>query len=89
MSNVVNGYARVTPKTRAKVEQALAELDYRPNLMARNLANGRSGQIAVVVPYLDTPYFSDLLQAIIRWCAGAGTTCWSTRPTGSGRTRAS
>lgn len=65
VSNVVNGYAQVSAKTRAKVERALEELDYRPNLMARNLANGRSGQIAVVVPYLDTPYFSELLQAII------------------------
>jgi LacI family transcriptional regulator, repressor for deo operon, udp, cdd, tsx, nupC, and nupG len=65
VSNVVNGYAPVTASTRAKVEQAIEELDYRPNLMARNLANGRSGQIAVVVPYLDTPYFAELLQAII------------------------
>ena len=65
VSNVVNGYANVTPGTRAKVERAIEELDYRPNLLARNLANGRSGQIAVVVPYLDTPYFSELLQAII------------------------
>jgi LacI family transcriptional regulator, repressor for deo operon, udp, cdd, tsx, nupC, and nupG len=42
------------------------ELGYRPNVLARNLAAGRSGQIAVVVPYLDTPYFSELLQGIIR-----------------------
>ena len=65
VSNVVNGYANVTPGTRAKVEKAIQELDYRPNLLARNLANGRSGQLAVVLPYLDTPYFSELLQAII------------------------
>ncbi|WP_165400145.1 LacI family DNA-binding transcriptional regulator [Motilibacter rhizosphaerae] len=65
VSNVVNGYARVTPDTRAKVERALAQLDYQPNLLARSLANGRSGQILVVVPYLDTPYFSELLQAVI------------------------
>ncbi|WP_214404949.1 LacI family DNA-binding transcriptional regulator [Pseudonocardia lacus] len=65
VSNVVNGYAPVTERTRRKVEQALAQLDYRPNLLARNLARGRSGQIAVVVPYLDTPYFSELLQGII------------------------
>jgi LacI family transcriptional regulator, repressor for deo operon, udp, cdd, tsx, nupC, and nupG len=65
VSNVVNGYARVTEHTRAKVERAIAELGYRPNVLARNLANGRSGQIAVVVPYLDTPYFAELLQAII------------------------
>lgn len=65
VSNVVNGYARVTDSTREKVERAIRELGYRPNVLARNLANGRSGQIAVVVPYLDTPYFSELLQAII------------------------
>jgi LacI family repressor for deo operon, udp, cdd, tsx, nupC, and nupG len=65
VSNVVNGYARVTERTREKVERAIVELDYRPNVLARNLANGRSGQIAVVVPYLDTPYFAELLQAII------------------------
>jgi DNA-binding LacI/PurR family transcriptional regulator len=65
VSNVVNGYAKVAPETRAKVERAIAELGYRPNVLARNLATGRSGQIAVVVPYLDTPYFAELLQAII------------------------
>jgi DNA-binding LacI/PurR family transcriptional regulator len=65
VSNVVNGYAPVTERTRRKVERALEKLDYRPNVLARNLATGRSGQIAVVVPYLDTPYFSELLQGII------------------------
>ena len=65
VSNVVNGYAKVTDATRAKVERAIAELGYRPNVLARNLATGRSGQIVVVVPYLDTPYFAELLQAII------------------------
>ena len=66
VSNVVNGYVHVSAATRAKVEKAISELDYRPNILARNLANGRSGQIAVVVPYLDTPYFAELLQGIIR-----------------------
>ena len=50
VSNVVNGYAKVTDATRAKVERAIAELGYRPNVLARNLATGRSGQIVVVVP---------------------------------------
>ena len=65
VSNVVNGYVHVAPATRAKVAEAIAALDYRPNILARSLASGRSGQIAVVIPYLDTPYFSELLQAII------------------------
>lgn len=66
VSNVVNGYAAVSEATRAKVQRAVDELGYRPNVLARNLATGRSGQIAVVVPYLDTPYFAELLQGIIR-----------------------
>jgi LacI family transcriptional regulator, repressor for deo operon, udp, cdd, tsx, nupC, and nupG len=72
VSNVVNGYAPVTAGTREKVESAIQSLDYRPNVLARNLANGRSGQIAVVVPYLDTPYFAELLQAIIPAARKAG-----------------
>ncbi|MBW6436134.1 LacI family transcriptional regulator [Actinoplanes hulinensis] len=66
VSNVVNGYANVTERTRERVQRAVEELGYRPNVLARNLAQGRSGQIAVVVPYLDTPYFSELLQSVIR-----------------------
>jgi LacI family repressor for deo operon, udp, cdd, tsx, nupC, and nupG len=66
VSNVVNGYARVTERTRIRVQRAVDELGYRPNVLARNLAQGRSGQIAVVVPYLDTPYFAELLQDVIR-----------------------
>jgi LacI family repressor for deo operon, udp, cdd, tsx, nupC, and nupG len=66
VSNVVNGYAPATEQTRQRVLQAVEQLGYRPNVLARNLARGRSGQIAVVVPYLDTPYFSELLQGIIR-----------------------
>jgi LacI family transcriptional regulator, repressor for deo operon, udp, cdd, tsx, nupC, and nupG len=66
VSNVVNGYAPVSEAMRARVQQAVDQLGYQPNVVARNLASGRSGQIAVVVPYLDTPYFSELLQGIIR-----------------------
>jgi DNA-binding LacI/PurR family transcriptional regulator len=72
VSNVVNGYARVTERTRRRVQDAVEQLGYRPNVLARNLAAGRSGQIAVVVPYLDTPYFAELLQGIIRAARMAG-----------------
>jgi LacI family transcriptional regulator, repressor for deo operon, udp, cdd, tsx, nupC, and nupG len=72
VSNVVNGYAPVTEKTRAKVQRVLDELGYRPNVLARNLARGRSGQLAVVVPYLDTPYFAELLQGVISYARAHG-----------------
>ena len=54
VSNVVNGYVHVRPDTRARVEEAIAELNYRPNLSARHLRKGRTGLIALAVPELDS-----------------------------------
>ncbi|MEU6173651.1 LacI family DNA-binding transcriptional regulator [Streptantibioticus parmotrematis] len=65
VSNVVNGYAPVSDETRSRVEKAVAELDYRPNLLARNLKQGRTGMLALVVPELDVPYFSELARAVV------------------------
>jgi len=65
VSNVVNGYAPVSDEKRKLVEAAVSELGYRPNTLARNLKNGRSGLIALVVPELDVPYFSELARAVI------------------------
>lgn len=65
VSNVVNGYAPVSDEMRARVEAAVAELGYRPNLLARHLKQGRTGLIALVVPELDVPYFSELARAVV------------------------
>jgi DNA-binding LacI/PurR family transcriptional regulator len=65
VSNVVNGYVHVRPDTRARVERAIAELRYRPNLSARNLRTGRTGVIALAVPQLIQPYFAELAQHVI------------------------
>ncbi|WP_336208874.1 LacI family DNA-binding transcriptional regulator [Nonomuraea sp. LPB2021202275-12-8] len=65
VSNVVNGYQFVKQETRTRVEQAIAELNYRPNLTARNLRQGRSGVIALAVPDLDIPYFAELATNVI------------------------
>ena len=37
VSNVVNGSARVSEQTRQRVQEAIDELGYRPNLAARSL----------------------------------------------------
>ncbi|HEU4911707.1 MAG TPA: LacI family DNA-binding transcriptional regulator [Actinomycetes bacterium] len=64
VSNVVNGSAPVTAGTRAKVDAALTQLNYRPNLAARNLRRGRSGLVALAVPEIDSPYFAELARRI-------------------------
>ncbi len=65
VSNVVNGYLHVAPDTRARVQRAIDEMGYRPNLSARSLRSGRTGIIAVAVPRLDEPYFAELAAAVI------------------------
>jgi DNA-binding LacI/PurR family transcriptional regulator len=60
VSNVVNGTFPVSPPTRSRVERALVELDYVPNLSARGLRNGRTGLVALALPDLATAYSAEL-----------------------------
>ena len=60
VSNVINGVVFVRPDTRTRVESALAELDYVPNLSARGLRTGRTGSIALAFPDLSTPYSAEM-----------------------------
>ncbi len=48
VSRVLNDYAFIKPDTRERVLQAIASLDYRPNMAARTLATSRSRTIGVV-----------------------------------------
>lgn len=52
VSRYLKGNGGMKPATRARVEQAVAELDYRPNLIARSMRTRRSNRIAVVLPEL-------------------------------------
>ena len=74
VSNVVNGYAPVSDATRRRVEAAVEQIGYRPNVLARNLRRGRSGLLALVVPELDVPYFAELARAVISQARGQGFT---------------
>ncbi|MBB5959750.1 DNA-binding LacI/PurR family transcriptional regulator [Saccharothrix tamanrassetensis] len=65
VSNVVNGYVHVSAVTRAKVQQAIAALNYRPNTAARHLRQGRSGVIALALPELRAPYFAELAGFVV------------------------
>ena len=48
VSRVLNGFAGVSPATRARVEDAVAALGYRANAAARVLAGGRSRALGVI-----------------------------------------
>ncbi|MEU6080006.1 LacI family DNA-binding transcriptional regulator [Streptomyces sp. NPDC047108] len=65
VSNVVNNYQHITPAMRARVQHAIDELGYRPNLTARHLRKGRTGIIALALPELANPYYAELAGAVI------------------------
>jgi DNA-binding LacI/PurR family transcriptional regulator len=73
VSNVVNGQ-KVRPETLDRVQRAIDELRYQPNLTARNLRTGRTGVIALAVPELTSPYFAELARSIIAASAKQGWT---------------
>ncbi len=54
----------VRAETRARVLAAATELGYQPNRAARGLITGRTGNIGIVVPDLDNPFFTAILKAV-------------------------
>lgn len=86
VSNVVNNYQHVTPGMRARVQQAIDELGYRPNLTARHLRKGRTGIIALAVPEFGNPYFAELAGAVIDAAARHDYTVLVDHTAGCGRT---
>jgi DNA-binding LacI/PurR family transcriptional regulator len=72
VSNVINNHPHVRSTTRAKVEEAIASLGYRPNLTARSLRSGHTGAITLALPQLSLPYFAELADAVIEAAAKHG-----------------
>ncbi|WP_323960364.1 LacI family DNA-binding transcriptional regulator [Arthrobacter sp. JZ12] len=72
VSNVINHHPNVRPSTRERVEQAIAQLGYRPNLTARSLRSGQTGAITLAVPQLRLPYFAELADAVLTAASARG-----------------
>jgi len=63
VSNVVNDRPNVGARTRERVQQAIRELNYRPQVSAQQMRTGTSGLITLAIPSLASTYFSELAQA--------------------------
>jgi LacI family transcriptional regulator len=61
VSNVLSGARRVSPETRGRVEDALRELGFRPNRVARALSQRRTHTVGMVVPDVTNPFFAALI----------------------------
>lgn len=64
VSNVLTGRKYVSPELTQKIQWAVKELNYTPNLMARALVTSRSHQLALLVHEIANPYYSEIAEAM-------------------------
>lgn len=64
VSKVLRGNPDISEKTRARVLQRMQELKYKPNMLARALASGRSYTMGLVVPDLVHPFFAEFAKSL-------------------------
>jgi LacI family transcriptional regulator len=64
VSHVVNQTRFVEQETRQRVLQAIAELGYRPSVVARSLTTNRTQTIGVIVSDASNYFFAEVLQGI-------------------------
>lgn len=64
VSRALSRPERVDTETRARIFEQIQRLGYQPNLAARSLITGRTGNLAVIVPDLANPFFPDVVKAV-------------------------
>ncbi|MCA8903836.1 MAG: LacI family DNA-binding transcriptional regulator, partial [Hyphomonas sp.] len=72
VSRVLNRRESVKESTREKVEEAIQALNYRPNLLARSLAGGKSLFIGLIFNNPSNNYLGELLVGTLNRCREAG-----------------
>jgi LacI family transcriptional regulator len=74
VSHVVNDTRHVSAKGRERVEQAIRELGYVPNAMARSLKSNTTSTLGMLIPNSSNPYFAEIVRIVEDRCFGAGYT---------------
>lgn len=64
VSNVMNGKKPVSPELKARVNDAIEELQYEVNPVGRGLKSNKTNQVGVIVPSFNQVYFPAVLQGI-------------------------
>jgi LacI family transcriptional regulator len=64
VSRVLSGTVRVSANTTQRVQTAIQQLNYRPNVLARAFRGQRSHSIGLIIPYLYDPFFASCAHAV-------------------------
>ncbi|BAS28128.1 LacI family DNA-binding transcriptional regulator [Limnochorda pilosa] len=72
VSRVVNNSPRCSPETRKRVLDAVAQIGYVPDHVARSLKTGNVGEIALAVPDIGNPVYVAMAKAVQEVAARRG-----------------
>lgn len=72
VSRYINGSGYVSGYSREKIAEAIEELDYTPNEVARSLYKKTSKLIGLLVPQIDNPYFNSIITGVEHVCNERG-----------------
>ncbi len=72
VSRVMNNHPKVGKTTRENVLRIAQELEYAPNIAARDLAGAQSGLVGIVCDHANTSYVSQFLIGALRGCRARG-----------------
>ncbi|HRP93686.1 MAG: LacI family DNA-binding transcriptional regulator [Ignavibacteriaceae bacterium] len=64
VSRALNDDVRVTDETKAKVLRISNELNYKPNLVARNFVKRTSYAIGLILPDISDEFFTDIIRGV-------------------------
>ncbi|TYB56553.1 LacI family DNA-binding transcriptional regulator [Nonomuraea sp. PA05] len=64
VSHTLNGRRPVAEETRRRVLQAIEQLGYRPNVLARGLRTSRSQTIGLIIPDITNPFYPALARGL-------------------------
>lgn len=64
VSRVLNNSPNVSELTQKKVKNAIKDLNFRPQVSARNLASRKPQMLAIAVPSFTTPFFNEVLKGV-------------------------
>lgn len=72
VSHVVNNTKPVSEKTKARIEEAIKELSYTPNFLAKSLKENRTKVIGLIIPDISNYYFTEIASIIEQRLNDAG-----------------
>lgn len=72
VSRALNNHPDISLETRTNIKMLATSMDYHPNILAQSLVNKSTHSLGVIIPNLETTFFSSMLGGIQHVAAQSG-----------------